>query len=182
MAINFDSFTEGTTSNIQSNDYVVGFDTAVPGGERKFTLSTIANAVSGIMGSELNNAYLPKSGGDMTGMLGVLSVTESKATPIITANTLTLNLSSAVLFNVNLNSNITTFTLTNVPTSPKVYSFALQLSADGTSRSVVWPTGTRWSGASTPILTTTAGKVDTFTFLTHDGGSNWFAFTNNQNQ
>jgi len=48
MAINFNSFTEGTTSNIQSNDYVVGFDNTNPGGERKWTVSTIANAVSGI--------------------------------------------------------------------------------------------------------------------------------------
>ena len=54
MAINFDSFEEGTTSTIQSNDYVVGFDTAVTGGERKYTLSTIANAVSGIMNAQLD--------------------------------------------------------------------------------------------------------------------------------
>jgi hypothetical protein len=45
MAINFNSFTEGTTSNIQSNDYVVGFGDTNPGGERKWTVSTIANAV-----------------------------------------------------------------------------------------------------------------------------------------
>jgi hypothetical protein len=55
MAINFNSFTEGTTSNIQSNDYVVGFDNTSPGGERKWTVSTIANAVSGIMKTQLNN-------------------------------------------------------------------------------------------------------------------------------
>jgi hypothetical protein len=55
MAINFDSFQEGTTSTIQSNDYVVGFDTAVPGGERKWTVSTLANAVSGEMDPQLNN-------------------------------------------------------------------------------------------------------------------------------
>jgi hypothetical protein len=54
MAINFNSFTEGTTSNIQSNDYVVGFDNTSPGGERKWTVSTIANAVSGVMKTQLN--------------------------------------------------------------------------------------------------------------------------------
>lgn len=86
------------------------------------------------------------------------------------------------MFLVNLNSNITTFTFTNVPPSPRVYSFALQLSADGTTRSVVWPTGTRWSGGTGPTLTSTAGKVDTFTFFTHDGGVNWFAVTSIQNQ
>jgi hypothetical protein len=130
----------------------------------------------------LGSNYLPLSGGTMSGMLNVLSVTETKGTPSIVSNTLTLDLASAVVFNVNLNSPITTFTLTNVPSNPKVYSFALQLVADGTSRSVVWPTGTRWSGGSAPTLTTTAGKVDTFTFLTHDGGTSWFGYTNDQNQ
>jgi hypothetical protein len=63
MAINFNSFTEGTTSNIQSNDYVVGFDNTNPGGERKWTVSTIANAVSGITKNALSdNMY---SGGSL---------------------------------------------------------------------------------------------------------------------
>lgn len=134
------------------------------------------------LNSNIFGNFLPLSGGTMTGTVNISSVTETKQTPVITANTLTLNLDSAVVFHVNLNSAISTFTLTNVPPSPRVYSFALQLSADGTSRSVVWPTGTRWSGGSAPTLTTTAGKVDTFTFLTHDGGTSWFGYTNDQNQ
>jgi hypothetical protein len=55
MAINFNSFTKGTTSDIQSNDYVVGFSDTNPNGERKWTVSTIANAVSGVMKTQLNN-------------------------------------------------------------------------------------------------------------------------------
>ena len=106
---------------------------------------------------------------------------ETKATPTITSNTLTLDLSSASFFYVNLNSNITTFTLTNVPASPKVYSFTLQFEADGNARAVSWPGSFRWSGASLPVLTTTSGKVDTFTFVTHDGGANYFAFVSDQN-
>lgn len=66
MAINFDSFTEGTTQTIQSNDYVVGFDTAVPGGERKYTVSTLANAVSGITKNALQNGLLSKLGSSVT--------------------------------------------------------------------------------------------------------------------
>lgn len=142
---------------------------------------TNLTGLSSTVDAKLAN-YLPLSGGTLTGTVNISSVTETKQTPVITANTLTLNLASAVVFHVNLNSAITTFTLTNVPASPRVYSFALQLSADGTSRSVVWPTGTRWSGGTAPTLTTTAGKVDTFTFLTHDGGTSWFGYTNDQNQ
>lgn len=59
MAINFNSFTEGSTAGgatpIQTNDYVVGFDTAVPGGERKWAITTLAQAVSSVMQTELNN-------------------------------------------------------------------------------------------------------------------------------
>ena len=40
-----------------SDDFVVGFDTAVANGERKWTVATIANAVSGVMATELNNAF-----------------------------------------------------------------------------------------------------------------------------
>lgn len=52
MAINFNSFTTGTVGGanpIQTDDFVVGFDTAVPGGERKWAITTLANAVSGVI-------------------------------------------------------------------------------------------------------------------------------------
>jgi len=106
----------------------------------------------------------------------------TKAAPSISAGVLTLNLSSASLFYVNLNAAITTFTLQNVPASPGVHSFSLQFVADGTARTVAWPVSFRWTAGTTPTLTSTLNKIDTFTFLTHDGGSNWFAFTSSQNQ
>jgi hypothetical protein len=114
--------------------------------------------------------------------LSIVSVTETKATPAINSNVLTLNLSSATFFSVNLNQPITTFTLTNIPASPKVYSFTLQLVADGTARAVTWPTGTRWSGGTLPTLTTSANKVDTFVFMTHNGGTEWYAHMVNTDQ
>jgi hypothetical protein len=112
----------------------------------------------------------------------IVAFTEKKATPSISGNTLTLNLSQASLFYVNLNAIITTFTLTNIPTSPKVLSFTLQfVFPDNTARTVAWPAGTRWSGGTGPTPTCQTNKVDTFTFVTHDGGSNWFAFVSDQN-
>jgi hypothetical protein len=106
---------------------------------------------------------------------------ETKATPTISAGALTLDLSSASLFYVTLNSAVT-ITLTNIPTSPRVHSFTLQFVGDSTARTVTWPTNTRWAGGTPPTPTSALNKVDTFTFLTHDGGSNWFAFVSNQNQ
>lgn len=56
MAINFNSFTTGTVGGvnpIQSDDFVVGFDTAVPSGERKWQVTTLANAISGVMSAAI---------------------------------------------------------------------------------------------------------------------------------
>ena len=84
MAINFDSFTEGTTSTIQSNDYVVGFDTAVPGGERKYTVSTLANAVSGVASlgtvkSVTGTAPISVANGTTTPAISIAAATTSAA-------------------------------------------------------------------------------------------------------
>ena len=143
-----------------------------------------ASNPSGFIGSSVLSNYVTTTGNHT--ISGILTFTdpplETKATPSISAGTLTLNLLSASLFYVNLNAPITTFTLQNVPASPAVHSFTLQFVGDATARTVTWPVGTRWAGGTNPTLTSTLNKVDTFTFLTHDGGTNWFAFISNQNQ
>ena len=105
---------------------------------------------------------------------------ETKATPTISAGALSLNLSTATLFYVTLNGIITSFTFASPPSSPKVYSFTLQFVADGTLRSVTWPTSVKWGSAGQPSLTSTSGKIDVFTFLTHDGGTTWLGFVSGQ--
>jgi hypothetical protein len=47
MAVDFSQFSQKTAA--VSTDYLVGYDQNTSGGEKKFTLSTIANAVSGII-------------------------------------------------------------------------------------------------------------------------------------
>jgi hypothetical protein len=117
----------------------------------------------------------------VSGEANFTTVSETKATPAITANVLTLNLSTATLFYVTLNANIGTLTLSNAPASPRVFSFTLQLVGDGTQRTISWPAAVRWQGGITPTPTATLNKVDTFVFFTHDGGSNYFAFIAGQN-
>ena len=54
MAIKFNQFTTGDPSNTGPSDYLVGYDSTqdgVPGGERKWAISTIANAVSSLIPS-----------------------------------------------------------------------------------------------------------------------------------
>ena len=106
---------------------------------------------------------------------------ETKATPSIASNSLTLNLSAATYFVVTLNSSITSLGFANTPTSPKVFSFTLQFTADGTLRTVTWPGSVRWASSTAPTLTSANGKIDIFTFVTHDGGATWFGFISGQN-
>jgi hypothetical protein len=105
---------------------------------------------------------------------------ETKATPVISAGTLTLNLAAATFFYVTLNA-ITSVVFSSPPASPKVFSFTLQLVANGNAYAVTWPASVRWGASGEPTLTTTNNKIDTFTFFTHDGGNNWFGFISGQN-
>jgi len=59
MAVDFSQFSQKTSA--VSTDYLVGYDQNESGGEKKFTLSTIANAVSGIMQSELQSLVNQKA-------------------------------------------------------------------------------------------------------------------------
>ena len=108
--------------------------------------------------------------------------TEVRLTPAISSGILTLDLSKGSFFYVTLNQAVTQMIFANVPSASRVCSFTLQLLADGTARSIVWPITVRWPGGVAPAITSAANKVDTFTFLTHDGGANWFAFITTQNQ
>ncbi|WP_349318980.1 collagen-like triple helix repeat-containing protein [Mycolicibacterium canariasense] len=78
----------------------------------------------------------------------------------------------ATMSHITLTANCTlTF-----PTAAAGKSFTLALAQDATgSRTVTWPT-IKWPGGTTPTLTTTASKVDRFTFVCDDG-TNWIGFT-----
>ena len=104
------------------------------------------------------------------------SWTDYGSTVPIASNSVTLELSAFSYFLVYLNANITTLTFRNPKTAPLITSFVLQLSADGTARTVTWPVSIRWPGGSAPSITSTANKVDTFTFFSYDSGLSYYGF------
>ena len=106
---------------------------------------------------------------------------EDLSAPTISAGLLTLNLSNTSIFNVALNGNITTLTISNPAASGSVSSFVLIFTADGTPRSVTWGSAVKWVNGTSPILTSTNGKKDVFTFFTTDGGTSYNAFISGQN-
>ena len=105
-----------------------------------------------------------------------------KTAPTISAGVVTLDLSTANFFSIALTSNITSFTLTNVPST--FFEFAIELIADGTARTVTWTfsgVSARWASGTAPTLTSTNTKRDTFVFYSHDSFANICAFKAGQN-
>jgi hypothetical protein len=108
------------------------------------------------------------------------SFRETRTSPSISSNSLTLDLNNGNIFIVNLNANITTLTISNPPSSQFSGNFTIIFTADGTPRSVLWPPSIKWS-TSVPTLTSTNGKRDILNFITYDGGTNWYANIGGQN-
>ena len=102
---------------------------------------------------------------------------EVLASPAITANVLTLDLTTAQMFTVSLNANITTFTITNTPaTANRSIGFTLIFTADGTARTVTWGAAVKWANNDPPALTSTNAKKDILSFVSPDGGTTWYGF------
>ena len=102
---------------------------------------------------------------------------EVLASPTISANVLTLDLSTAQMFTVSLNANITTFTISNTPaTANRSIGFTLIFTADGTARTVTWGSAVKWANNDPPALTSANGKKDILSFVSPDGGTNWYGF------
>jgi hypothetical protein len=109
-----------------------------------------------------------------------VNASSTRTAPTISSGTLTLDLNTATVFDVALNANITTLTISNVQASGRSSSFVLILTADGTARSVTWPASFLWPSGLTPTLTSTNNKKDVFVFFTIDGGTTYQAFISGQ--
>jgi hypothetical protein len=122
---------------------------------------------------------MPKELGTFTSST-IESFREIHTSPSISSGSLTLDLNNGNIFNVNLNSNITSMTISNPPPSQFVGNFTIIFTADGNSRGVIWSPYIKWSG-NAPTLTSTNGKRDIFNFITYDGGTNWYGNIAGQN-
>lgn len=103
--------------------------------------------------------------------------TEIVANATISSGTLMIDLNQGNIFNINLNQNVSTFTVANAAAAS---SFTLVLTADGTQRLITWGNAVKWANGVTPTPTTTNGKQDIYSFFTADG-SNFYAFVAGQN-
>ena len=111
----------------------------------------------------------------ITGVTTLVQIKETKTAPSISSGTLTIDLSTGTVFAVNLNANVTTLTLSNVPASGLVGGITLFLTQDATGgRTITWPGSVKWGAVGSPSLSA-ATKTDIVTLTTFDGGTTWYA-------
>ena len=102
------------------------------------------------------------------------------------ATTLTIDLTDTefgmgAFYQFTLSGNITTFNITNVPTSVDTTNFILRIVQDTTARSITWPGSVLWEGGTAPTLSSGSGEIDLFSFFSTDGGTTWYGTTIGQN-
>lgn len=90
-----------------------------------------------------------------------------------TGATITLDASLATWRNVVLGANCTaTFT---GATAGRAHTLNIILRQDATgSRTVTWPASVRWAYGAAPSLPTAANSISILSFVTVDGGTNWY--------
>lgn len=121
-------------------------------------------------------------------LTGIQTLTNKTLTnPTITNYTETLftaNSSTAITLDL-ANGTVQKITLTGTctitfPSNTAGKSLLLMLLQDGTgSRTVTWDTDVVWPSSIAPTITSTANKLDIFSFVCD--GTNWFGATGGQN-
>lgn len=117
----------------------------------------VSNAVASLVATKLADGDLVKSD------------RQQIVTPTISSGALTLDLSLGSVFAVSWNANITSLSVTNIPTGAVNWTLIL-IGAGGSS--VTWNTTTyKFAGGSAPTLTNTTGAENHFSMSTRNQGT-----------
>ena len=97
-----------------------------------------------------------------------------------------IDLSTGQVFRTKLTVAGIGLTLSNIPdnANANAVGFSLLFVGDGTARTFTWNIGSAgisWAAGTAPTYTSTANKVDIYSFLSNNGGSNWYGFVGGQN-
>ena len=131
----------------------------------------------------------PRATLDVDGNVRLKTYFEAVKSVSPAANVVTIDLSEAQTFDVNVTSTVNQFTITNIPSESS--SFTLKVSQDSTGGYAVGIDTFKdsggaaipvyWSGSVVPVVTTTASKTDIYNFITFDGGSSFYGVSGGQN-
>jgi hypothetical protein len=132
----------------------------------------------------------PRAKLDVEGLTRLKTYVEEVQTVSSSSNVVTLDLSQAQTFDLTLTEAVNHFTITNPPTGSSSFTIKIVQNAPGgyavgidtfkTSGGAVIPV--YWPGGGVlPIVTTTAGRSDVYSFRTFDSGSSWYGVVVGQN-
>lgn len=199
---------EGSGSLTNDDIFVFMDDPSGSGITKKISLSQISSSIGGGGGGSIvisnsgDNRILTSTGSginaesnltfDGSGLVVAGDTTidsimsngykQSTASASIVSSGLALDLSTSNVFLTTLNSSISGITINNADTSSNTaQGFTLIFTADGTARTVVWPTNTKWAGNTAPGLSSTSGNIDILSFVSTNGGSGWYGFVGGLN-
>lgn len=98
---------------------------------------------------------------------------KNSATAANGAGTIALDITNSTSFTVTL-TGTATFELGGV-TPENEYKIVISVVQDATgSRTVTWPASVKWSGGTSPVLSTGANALDIITLQTFDSGTTWY--------
>lgn len=138
-----------------------------------FLRNTLAEEVS---------LYMPLSGGTFASNVSFKGISE-KYNQLTSSNSLILNLSSGNNFEINLNTNVNSISVNNIP-GTDAFTITLvikQLGTVGNYFDITWNingSNVKWSQDAAPTITKTTNKIDIFAISKF--GSNWFGFVGGQ--
>ena len=149
---------------IRDSDYTATNGTSV-------TLVGITLTTSDIVGFNVWGSFSIANTTTLTGVetLTNKTITGLKETSVALGAGSTINLNAGNLFSKTI-SGVTTFTLSNTPTSGTLASFILDLT-NGGSATITWWSGVKWANGTAPTLT--ASGRDVLGFFTYDAGTTW---------
>jgi hypothetical protein len=110
----------------------------------------------------------PSTKVDVSGSIKATNYVSTMPSAITATSSTTIDLSTGNVFTVNLNASITTLTLNN----PQIGTYIIKV-VQGGNNTITFPASFKWSGGTTPTITTTAGKIDIITMIWD--GTNYYA-------
>lgn len=102
----------------------------------------------------------------------------TKVQNVNASGSLSINMTLGWHVNLVVQGNITSFAITNVPTSGLLGKLCLDVTNTGAYSISQWPSNVIWPDGSEPQIT--ASGKDTIILTTFDGGSNWRGFVAGQ--
>ena len=104
------------------------------------------------------------------------SARETKSAVTQSTGTLTLDCATANVFEFTPSQNITTLTISNIPTSGDAYAMVLKIT--GSAYTIAWGAAVKWAAGTSPTLS--SSNTDVIVLLTVDAGTNWYGFVSGQ--